>query len=131
MDERLDPRVDDYITGLPPWQQVICQKIREIVHTADPAVTETIKRSTRPYFILEGNICALLATKDHVNVFVYDPTAADPQGVINQGHGNATARAIQIHRYDDINAAAILALFRDVIVHNRAGGWRRLARTRL
>jgi hypothetical protein len=29
----------------------------------------TIKRTDRPYFVLHGNICALLATKDHVNVF--------------------------------------------------------------
>jgi hypothetical protein len=46
-----------------------------------------------PYFVLQGNICALLAAKDRVNVFIYDPTVADPHGVINQGHGNATARA--------------------------------------
>jgi hypothetical protein len=31
----------------------------------------------RPYFVLQGNICALLAAKDHVNVFIYDPTVAD------------------------------------------------------
>jgi len=63
-----------------------------------------------------------------VNVFIYDPTVADPDGVINQGHGNATARAIQIYRNDHINSAAMLALFRDVIANNRAGGWRRLRR---
>ena len=26
----------------------------------------------QPYFVLKGNVCALLATKDHVNLFVYD-----------------------------------------------------------
>jgi hypothetical protein len=123
-----NPRVDDYIAGLPQWQQAICQEIRDLVHEADPAVEETIKRSVQPYFVLDGNICALLGTKDHVNVFIYDPTVADPKSVINQGHGNATARAIQIYRDDRINSAAILALFRGVIANNRAGGWRRLAR---
>lgn len=123
-----DPRVDDYIVGLPQWQQAICQQIRDLVHMADPRVEETIKRSVQPYFVLDGNICALLGTKDHVNVFVYDPTAPDPAGLINQGHGNATARAIQIYRDDRINSDAMLALFRAVIANNRAGGWRRLAR---
>ena len=127
MEAPRNPRVDDYIAGLPQWQQAICQEIRDLVHEADPAVEETIKRSVQPYFVLDGNICALLGTKDHVNVFIYDPTVAYPESVINQGHGNATARAIQIYRDDHINSAAILAIFRGVIANNRAGGWRRLA----
>ena len=124
----MDPRVDDYIDRLPEWQQEICRQVREIVHAADPEVTETIKRSVQPYFVLDGNICALLATKDHVNVFVYDPTVPDPAGLINQGHGNATAKAIQIYRDDVINRPALLDLFRAVIANNRAGGWRKLSR---
>jgi hypothetical protein len=123
-----NPRVDDYIAGLPGWQQAICEQVRDLVHEADPAVEETIKRSVQPYFVLDGNICALLGTKDHVNVFIYDPTVPDPGGVINQGHGNATAKAIQIYRDDRINSAALLTLFRAVIANNRAGGWRRLRR---
>ena len=93
-----DSRVDEYIGTLPEWQQAICQQVRELAHAADPEVEETIKRSVQPYFVLQGNICALLATKDHVNVFIYDPTVADPHGIINQGHGNATAKAVQIYR---------------------------------
>src|SRR5215216_6786451 len=58
-----DPRVDQYIDALPDWQQAICHQVREIVHTADPEVQETIKRRVQPYFVLQGNICALLATR--------------------------------------------------------------------
>ena len=123
---RLDPRVDQYIDRLPEWQQAICRRIRETVLAADPEVEETIKRSVQPYFVLQGNICALLATKDHVNVFIYDPLAPDPHGIINQGQGNATARAVQIYQGDEINQPALLELFRAVIANNRAGGWRRL-----
>jgi hypothetical protein len=65
-----DPRVDSYIESLPAWQQTVCREVRALVHAADPEVTETIKRTKLPYFVLEGNICALLATKDHVNVFL-------------------------------------------------------------
>src|SRR5262249_56526881 len=67
-----DPRVDAYIDALPGWQQAICREVRELVHAADDEVTETIKRTRQPYFVLQGNICALLAAKDHVNVFLYD-----------------------------------------------------------
>lgn len=40
------------------------------------------------------------------------------------GHGNATARAIQLRKGDRIDDAALVALFRAVIANNRAGGWR-------
>lgn len=121
-----DRRVDEYIAALPDWQRQVCREVREIVHTADPEVEETIKRGVQPYFVLQGNVCALLATKDHVNVFIYDPIAPDPEGIINQGHGNATARSVQIYRRDVINSSALLALLRAVIANNRAGGWRRI-----
>jgi len=106
MSVRADPRVDEYIGRLPDWQQAICQQVRSLIHAADPEVEESIKRSVQPYFVLQGNICALLAAKDHVNVFIYDPTVADPHGIINQGHGNATARAVQIYPSDAINRPA-------------------------
>src|SRR5690349_1210196 len=122
----IDSRVDQYINSLPDWQQTICRRVRELVHAADPAVTETIKRTNRPYFTLNGNICALLGARDHVNVFIYDPIAPDPEGIINQGQGNLTARAIQIREGETINERALLRLFQAVIANNRAGGWRKL-----
>ena len=124
-----DPRIDAYIHGLPDWQQAICREVRELIHAADPDVTETIKRTNRPYFVLEGNICALLAAKDHVNIFIYDPIAPDPEGIINQGHGNQTARAIQVRRDETVNKQAFLALIQAIVANNRAGGWRKLKRS--
>jgi hypothetical protein len=121
-----DPRVDAYIDALPIWQQAICRKVRDLIHTADPDVIETIKRTNRPYFTLEGNICALLAAKNHVNIFIYDPIAPDPEGIINQGHGNQTARAIQVHRDETLNKQAFITLIQAVVANNRAGGWRKV-----
>src|SRR5258707_2392251 len=88
-----DPRVDAYIDALPAWQQAICRQVRDLVHAADPEVTETIKRTRQPYFVLEGNICALLAAKDHVNVFLYDGgIVPDPAGIITTRHDKKTGR---------------------------------------
>jgi len=124
-----DPRVDAYIGGLPGWQQTICREVRELVHAADPEVTETIKRTTRPYFVLHGNICALLAAKDHVNVFVYDGgIVADPEGIITAGHDNTTARTVAVRQGESLNAPALSAMFQQIIANNRAGGWRKLQR---
>ncbi len=124
-----DPRVDAYIDGLPDWQQAICREVRDLVHAADPEVTETVKRKVRPYFELEGNICALLAAQDHVDVFLYDGgIVPDPEGIITAGHENKTARTAAVRRGDTVNAPALTAMFRQVIANNRAGGWRRLKR---
>jgi hypothetical protein len=122
-----DPRVDAYIEALPDWQQAICREVRDLVHSADEDVTETIKRTNRPYFVLQGNICALLAAKDHVNVFLYDGAiVADPEGIITGGHGNKTARTVAFHQGEPINAPALTAMFKQIIANNRAGGWRKL-----
>ena len=122
-----DPRVDAYIDALPDWQQVICRQVRDLVHAADPEVSETIKRSRQPYFVLHGNVCALLAAKDHVNVFLYDGAIVpDPEGIITGGHDNKTARTVAVRRGETINAPALTAMFRQIIANNRAGGWRKL-----
>lgn len=122
-----DPRVDAYIDALPEWQQAICRDVRDLVHEADPEVEETIKRSVQPYFVLQGNVIALLAAKDHVNVFTYDGgIVPDPEGIITAGHGNETGRQIAIREGDPINRRAMLAYFRQIIANNRAGGWRKL-----
>jgi hypothetical protein len=122
----IDPRVDDYIDALPEWQQEICRQVRDLVHGADPEVEETIKRSVQPYFVLQGNICALLATKDHVNVFLYDPLIDDPEGIVTGGQDNQTGRTVAIYEGEQVNARALKAIFEQIVAHNRAGGWRKL-----
>src|SRR6059036_36944 len=122
-----DSRIDEYIHTLPGWQQAICRQVRDLVHAADPDVVETIKRTIQPYFVLDGNICAFLAAKDHVNVFLYDGAIVpDPEGIITAGHDNQTARTVGFRRDDKINERALLAMFRQIIANNRAGGWRKI-----
>jgi len=124
-----DPRVDAYIDALPDWQQAICREVRELVHAADHEVVETIEYTNRPYFVLQGNVCALLAARDHLNVFLYDGAIVpDPAGIITAGHDNKTARTVAVREGETINAPALTAMFKHIIANNRAGGWRRLKR---
>ena len=130
MTYQADPRVDAYIDALPDWQQRICGQVRDLVHAADPEVVETIKRTRQPYFVLDGNICALLAAKDHVNVFVYDGgIVPDPERIITAGHDNMTARTVAFREGEPINAPALTRMFEQIIANNRAGGWRKLKGT--
>jgi hypothetical protein len=74
-------------------------------------VVETVKRRVQPYFVLEGNICALLTAKDQVNMFLYEAgIVPDPEGIITAGRGNKTARTKRCSNR--------------IIANNRAGGWR-------
>jgi len=125
-----DPRVDAYIAALPAWQPAVCHEVRALVHAADPEVSETNKRSNRPYLVLQGNIATLLAAKDHVNVFLYDGAIVpDPEGIVTGGHRNTTARTVAVRQGDAINASALSAMLQQIIANNRAGGWRKVKRT--
>ena len=122
-----DPRVDAYIDALPEWQQDICQQVRDLVRAVDADVVETIKRRVQQYLVLEGNICALLAAKDHVNVFLYDGAIVpDPEGIITGGQDNKTARTVAVRQNETINTRALGDIFRQIIANNRAGGWRKI-----
>jgi hypothetical protein len=122
-----DPRIDDYIDGLPRWQQDICHRLRELIHASEPEIIETIRRRVQPYFVLEGNVCALLAARDHVNLFLYDGAIVpDPEGIITGGHGNQTARTIAFHEGQEINEPALATMLHQIAANNRAGGWRKL-----
>jgi hypothetical protein len=121
-----EPRIDNFLNALPAWQTQLLSRARQLIHEAEPAVTETIKRRTWPFFVLDGNVCAFMATKDHVNILIYDPLAPDPAKIINQGQDNKTARAIQIHEHQPLNEVAFKNLIQAVAANNRAGGWRKL-----
>ena len=101
-----DERVDAYIEALPDWQQAICRQVRDLVHAADPEVSETIKRTRQPYFVLQGNICALLAAKDHVNVFLYDG------GIVPDPDGRGTT--VPVHQGRDVAKGTLRGICSDV-----------------
>ena len=79
--------------------------------------------------MLQGNICALLAAKDHVNVFLYDGAIVpDPEGIITGGHDNKTARTVAFRQGRSDQRPGPDAMLKQIIANNRAGGWRKLKR---
>jgi hypothetical protein len=83
-------------------------------------MAETIKCTVQPYFVVEGNVCALLAAKHHVNLFLHDRAAVpDPEGIITGRHQNKAARIISLYQ-DTINAPALTTMLKQIIANNRA-----------
>ena len=123
------PRVTTSIEGFPGWQASLAGRIRELVHEAEPDILEEVRYGNRPYFLYRGAVCAMQATKDHLNVFLYEGgTAPDPHGIITDGFGNATGRQIKLYEERPLNEPAFVALIRAIAAQNRAGGWRSLKR---
>ncbi len=119
------PAVDAYLERMPDWQRELAERLRDLIHGVDPEVSETVKRKVRPYFVLDGNVCAILATNDHVNLFLYDGAIVpDPHGILTGGHDNSTARMISFYRGDPIQEQALTEMLRRIVENNRAGGWR-------
>ena len=101
-----------------------------MIHDVDRQVSETIKRRDRPYFVPDGNVCALLAAKDHVNLFLYDGAIVpDPDGIITGGHDNKTARTIAYRQGEAIKTRPPKAMLKQIVANNRAGGWQKLKKT--
>lgn len=72
-----------------------------MLHRADPEMTETVKRTFQPYVVLQGNVAAFVAARDHLNVFGYDGgLVPDPHGLVTAGHENKTARTIAFREGD-------------------------------
>jgi hypothetical protein len=126
-----DPRVDAYFDPLPAWQRRFCQELRDLIHAADPEMQEAIKRIDRPYFSLEGNVCAIQAASEHVNLFLYDGAIVpDPEGLVTGGHRDNTALTISFRQGEPIKTQALTMMLRQIIANNRRGEWRRLKQNR-
>ena len=127
----VDPRVDAYLETLPDWQRAVCQRIRDLVHAADPEMIETIKRTKLPFFVLQGNVCALMAARDHVNVFLYDGgIVPDPDGIITAATTTRRRAPSPSARVKRSTREPSTALIKQIIANNRAGGWRTLKKIR-
>jgi uncharacterized protein YdeI (YjbR/CyaY-like superfamily) len=59
-----DPRVDKYIATAPDFARPILSHIRNLIHTADPEIEESLKWSC-PHFVHNGIVCGMAAFKNH------------------------------------------------------------------
>lgn len=73
--------------------------------------------------MLGGNACALLVTKDYINIFLYDGgIVPNPDHNITGGHNNATARTMAVRQGEQINERALTTMLKQIAANNRAGG---------
>lgn len=120
-------RIDQKINELGDWRGKTLAKVREIIHAADPEVTEEWKwaKATSPgtpVWSHGGIICTGETYKTVVKVtFAKGASLRDPSGLFNSSLEGNVRRAIDIHEGEKINEAGLRDLIRAAVALNLKG----------
>jgi len=113
--------IDNHIRELTDWRGKMLARLRKLVLSADPNLTEEWKWDT-PVWSYKGNVVAGGVFKDHVKLnFFKGASLADPHGLFNAGLEAKATRGIDIHEGEDIDEAALTELVRAAVAHNASG----------
>ena len=118
--EQYNVDVHDYIQKAAPFAKPILNHIREVVHSASPLITETIKWGM-PFFEYKGSICQMAAFKQHCAFGFWKASLLDdPQGLLKKGEaGGSFGRIITI---DDLPSdEAIIHFVLQAMKNNESG----------
>ncbi len=119
-------RFDKKILELTDWRGKMLEKLRKIVHKADPEIVEEWKwmspnRPGTPIFSHAGIVCTGEAYKDVVKTtFARGAALQDPAGLFNSSLEGNVRRAIDFHEGDKMNEAALEDLIRAAAALNVA-----------
>ena len=118
--------IDQRLRELGDWRGAMLQRVRELIHEADPEVVEEWKwqKATSPgtpVWSHDGGICTGEAYKQAVKLtFFHGASLKDPARLFNSSLEGNTRRAIDIHEGDTIEEAAFKQLIRAAVAFNVA-----------
>jgi hypothetical protein len=119
-------KIDDRIRDLGDWRGSALQRMRDLIHEADPEVVEEWKwvKATSPgtpVWSHDGGICTGESYKEVVKLtFFQGASLKDPAHLFNSSLEGATRRAIDIRKDDAIDEAAFKDLVRNAVAFNAA-----------
>ena len=106
--EKKNPEVDAYIENAAPFARPILNHLRRVVHSAHPAITETIKWGF-PHFEYKGLVCHMAAFKQHCAFGFWKASLlSDGHGVISQIGKTAMGHLGQIKSRADLPPDEVL-----------------------
>ena len=104
-------QIDEMIAGLTDWRGPVFARIRKVILSADPVITEEVKWRGAPVWSHDGNLCLASAFKGKVKVtFSWGAMLPDPDKVFNAELEGKQWRAIDILENDKINEKGLTAL---------------------
>jgi hypothetical protein len=114
--ELIDARIEE----LGDWRGETLTRVRDLIHQADPEVTEEWKWRV-PVWSHDGIVCTGETYKKAVKLtFAKGASLEDPAGLFNSSLGGNTRRAIDIHEGEEIDGEALKALVRAAVDLNGA-----------
>ena len=113
--------IDARIKELADWRGEMLSRIRDIIKQADPGVVEEWKWRGVPVWYHSGMICTGETYKDVVKMtFAKGAMLKDPSKLFNSSLEGNIRRAIDIHRDDKVDWAAMKALIRAAVALNNS-----------
>jgi len=114
--------IDDKIKELGDWRGAMLAKVREIMHEADPEIVEEWKWMGTPVWS-HGGIVSTGETYKNVVKMTFAKGAAleDPSGLFNSSLDGNTRRAIDLHKGDNVDKAALKDLISTAVALNLKG----------
>ena len=112
--------IDARIEGLDDWRGTLLARLRELIHEADPDVTEEWKWRV-PVWSHDGIICTGETYKNKVKLtFAKGATLDDPTGLFNSSLEGNTRRAIDFLEDDAVDEESFRSLIRSAVALNEA-----------
>jgi hypothetical protein len=111
--------IDERIKELGDWRGKMLAKVRKIVHEADPEIVEEWKWRGTPTWYHGGMVCTGETYKDVVKMtFAKGAALKDFSDLFNSSLDGNVRRAIDIHKGDKVDEAALKNLIRAAVALN-------------
>jgi uncharacterized protein YdeI (YjbR/CyaY-like superfamily) len=118
-----DPRVDAYISKSAEFARPILRHLRQLVHKACPAATETVKWGM-PFFEYSGGLlCNMASFKEHCSFGFWNASLLkDPDGALQVKNRTSMGHFERITSLKDLPAdKTVLALIKEAAKLNEQG----------
>jgi hypothetical protein len=115
------------IAELDDWRGETLERMRKLIHEADPDVAEEWKwvspsKPGTPVWSHDGIICTGESYKSAVKLtFAKGASLTDPKRLFNSSLEGNVRRAIDIHEGEEVDPAAFKALVREAVALNGSG----------
>ena len=111
-------RIDKQISELTDWRGQMFVQLRNLIHEADPNLTEEWKWNTAVWSH-HGLVCALGVFKKAIKMnFFQGASLEDPHKLFNAGLDAKTMRSIDFHEGDTVDENALKELIRSAVTYN-------------
>jgi hypothetical protein len=119
-------KVSAYLESLPEWSQTLCKKLRAIILSAHPELTEDWKWG--PHYSHQGMVCGWGAFQKHVKFTFFNGSAMpDPEGLFNHCLDNEFSRSIKYTDVQELDEGVLKAYIQESVAVNEKGFKRTVA----